>query len=153
MPGAGAYAATKGAPVALMHTLAMEQAPRNIRVNSISPGIIGMPVAEEALDPALAAHARDRNHPGSRMNRPVQAPDIGVWPFRRRAMQPFPPPRKSAPTGAESVPGACIRALSQAKYRCADSFNHERLQHPGHEPILVLDSIPILIVYFTSLQS
>ncbi len=61
MPGAGAYAATKGALIAMMHTLAMEQGPRNIRVNSISPGIILTPMADEVLDPAfsarLAAHA------------------------------------------------------------------------------------------------
>ncbi|MDQ0395571.1 SDR family NAD(P)-dependent oxidoreductase [Labrys monachus] len=61
MPGAGAYAATKGALVAMMRTLAMEQGPRNIRVNSVSPGIILTPMAEEVLDPLfsarLAAHA------------------------------------------------------------------------------------------------
>jgi NAD(P)-dependent dehydrogenase (short-subunit alcohol dehydrogenase family) len=61
MPGAGAYAATKGALIAMMHTLAMEQGPRNIRVNSISPGIILTPMAEKALDATLvarlAAHA------------------------------------------------------------------------------------------------
>lgn len=55
MPGAGAYAATKGALVAMMHTLAMEQGSRNIRVNSISPGIILTPMADEALDPAVSA--------------------------------------------------------------------------------------------------
>lgn len=61
MPGAGAYAATKGALIAMMHTLAMEQGSRNVRVNSISPGIILTPMADEVLDPAfsakLAAHA------------------------------------------------------------------------------------------------
>lgn len=55
MPGAGAYAATKGALVAMMRTLAMEQGPRNIRVNSVSPGIILTPMADEVLDPAVAA--------------------------------------------------------------------------------------------------
>lgn len=55
MPGAGAYAATKGALIAMMHTLAMEQGPRGIRVNAISPGIILTPMAEEILDPSLAA--------------------------------------------------------------------------------------------------
>lgn len=61
MPGAGAYAATKGALIAMMHTLAMEQGAGNVRVNSISPGIILTPMADEVLDPAfsakLAAHA------------------------------------------------------------------------------------------------
>ncbi|MGR6430048.1 SDR family NAD(P)-dependent oxidoreductase [Rhizobium sp. PAMB 3174] len=61
MPGAGAYAAAKGALIAMMHTLAIEQGARNVRVNSISPGIILTPMADEVLDPAfsakLAAHA------------------------------------------------------------------------------------------------
>lgn len=55
MPGAGAYASTKGALIAMMHTLAMEQGPRGIRVNCISPGIILTPMADEVLDPAFSA--------------------------------------------------------------------------------------------------
>ncbi len=55
MPGAGAYAATKGALIAMMHTLSVEQGPRNIRVNSISPGIILTPMADEVLDQAFLA--------------------------------------------------------------------------------------------------
>lgn len=55
MPGAGAYAASKAALIAMMRTLAVEQGARNIRVNSISPGVILTPMAEEALDPSLAA--------------------------------------------------------------------------------------------------
>lgn len=61
MPGAGAYAASKGALVALMRTLAMEEGPKGIRVNAVSPGVILTPMAAEALDPTvaerLAAHA------------------------------------------------------------------------------------------------
>jgi NAD(P)-dependent dehydrogenase (short-subunit alcohol dehydrogenase family) len=66
MPGAGAYAATKGALIAMMHTLAVEQGPRNIRVNSVSPGIILTPMADEVLDTdfvaRLAAHAHLRRN-------------------------------------------------------------------------------------------
>jgi NAD(P)-dependent dehydrogenase (short-subunit alcohol dehydrogenase family) len=66
MPGAGAYAATKGALLAMMNTLAAEQGPRNIRVNAVSPGIILTPMAGEVLDPAfsarLAAHAHLRRN-------------------------------------------------------------------------------------------
>lgn len=54
MPGAGAYAATKGALLAMMRTLALEQGPRNIRVNAINPGIILTAMAHEALSPAIA---------------------------------------------------------------------------------------------------
>lgn len=53
MPGAGAYAATKGALLAMMHTLAMEQGARNIRVNSI----ILTPMADSALGHADAPTA------------------------------------------------------------------------------------------------
>jgi NAD(P)-dependent dehydrogenase (short-subunit alcohol dehydrogenase family) len=55
MPGAGAYAATKGALVTLMRTLAVEQGSRQIRVNSISPGIILTPMAAEAIETTMAA--------------------------------------------------------------------------------------------------
>ena len=50
MPGAGAYAATKGALLAMMKTLAVEQGQHNIRVNAINPGIILTPMAEAVLD-------------------------------------------------------------------------------------------------------
>lgn len=55
MPGAGAYAGTKGALLAMMRTLAVEQGPRNIRVNAINPGIILTPMADDVIDPAFAA--------------------------------------------------------------------------------------------------
>ncbi|MDK4732981.1 SDR family NAD(P)-dependent oxidoreductase [Rhizobium sp. CNPSo 3490] len=54
MPGAGAYASTKGALLAMMHTLAVEQGPRNVRVNAINPGIILTPMADDVIDPAFA---------------------------------------------------------------------------------------------------
>lgn len=55
MPGAGAYASTKGALLAMMRTLAVEQGPRNIRVNAINPGIILTPMADDVLSPELRA--------------------------------------------------------------------------------------------------
>lgn len=54
MPGAGVYAATKGALLSLTKTLAVEQGQRGIRVNAISPGIILTPMASDVLDPVLA---------------------------------------------------------------------------------------------------
>jgi len=60
MPGTGAYAATKGALLSMMKTLAVEQGCHGIRVNAINPGIILTPMAEEVLDGEvsrkLAAH-------------------------------------------------------------------------------------------------
>jgi NAD(P)-dependent dehydrogenase (short-subunit alcohol dehydrogenase family) len=55
MPGAGAYAATKGALLAMMKTLAVEQGKRGIRVNAINPGIILTPMADDVLSPELSA--------------------------------------------------------------------------------------------------
>ena len=55
MPGAGAYAATKGALLAVMKTLAVEQGKQGIRVNAINPGIILTPMADEVLSPELSA--------------------------------------------------------------------------------------------------
>lgn len=55
MPGAGAYASSKGALLAMMRSWAVEAGARAIRVNAVSPGIILTPMAEDALDPELAA--------------------------------------------------------------------------------------------------
>lgn len=55
MPGAGAYAATKGALLAMMRNWAVEQGPRGVRINAINPGIILTPMADEVLDPDISA--------------------------------------------------------------------------------------------------
>ncbi len=55
MPGAGAYAATKGALLAMMRNWAVEQGPRGVRINAINPGIILTPMADDVLDPDIAA--------------------------------------------------------------------------------------------------
>ncbi|MFW8588219.1 SDR family oxidoreductase [Rhizobium beringeri] len=39
----------------MMRTLAVEEGPRNIRVNAINPGIILTPMADDVIDPAFAA--------------------------------------------------------------------------------------------------
>lgn len=54
MPGAGAYAATKGALLAMSKNLAIEEGAKGIRVNAINPGIILTPMADEVLDAELS---------------------------------------------------------------------------------------------------
>ncbi|GBQ88482.1 dehydrogenase [Asaia krungthepensis NRIC 0535] len=78
MPNVGAYASTKGALLALMRTLAVEEGGRGIRVNAINPGIIFTRMAEENLDAAfatrLAAHT-----PLGRNGRPEDVAGTVAW--------------------------------------------------------------------------
>lgn len=54
MPGAGAYASSKGALLAMTKTLAVELGTSAITVNAINPGIILTAMADDVLDPLLA---------------------------------------------------------------------------------------------------
>lgn len=56
--GTHAYAAIKGAQLALVTTLAATHAPEGIRVNALSPGLVDTPMARRAAeDPELRAYA------------------------------------------------------------------------------------------------
>lgn len=56
-PGAGAYAAAKSGLVGLTRVMAVELAPRNIRVNGVSPGVVDTPMrgsfSKEAVNARL----------------------------------------------------------------------------------------------------
>jgi len=78
MPGLGAYASTKGALLAMMRTWAVEQGPRNIRINAINPGIILTPMADEALDPEIAGRLAGHT-PLRRNGRPEDVAGTVAW--------------------------------------------------------------------------
>jgi glucose 1-dehydrogenase/3-oxoacyl-[acyl-carrier protein] reductase len=66
--GGSAYAATKGALVAMVRELAIELAPRGIRVNAIAPGVIEVPRYADL--PGYTAELAGRIVPLGRAGRP-----------------------------------------------------------------------------------
>ncbi len=73
-PNAIPYACSKAGLLALTRNLALELAPRNIRVNAICPGYIDTPMWEEwlrsASDPAALAEETEKLHPLGRRGLP-----------------------------------------------------------------------------------
>jgi NAD(P)-dependent dehydrogenase (short-subunit alcohol dehydrogenase family) len=68
-PGHAAYAATKGAIVAFTRELAIELAPRRIRVNAIGPGLIEVPRYFDIA--GYTSELGDSMVPWGRVGRPV----------------------------------------------------------------------------------
>jgi NAD(P)-dependent dehydrogenase (short-subunit alcohol dehydrogenase family) len=67
-PGFSAYAATKGAVNALTRQLAVELAPRGVRVNAVAPGVIEVPRYFER--PGYDPEAYGRSIPAGRVGMP-----------------------------------------------------------------------------------
>ena len=61
--GLSAYAASKGALVSASRVMAMEMAPREVRVNTVSPGTILTPMMQKALD-AMKLEDREKRVAG-----------------------------------------------------------------------------------------
>ena len=68
--GRAAYSATKGALIALTRNMAIDLAPRNIRVNCVCPGFVRTPLVQAIFDDP-ERHARLLNlHPLGRLGEP-----------------------------------------------------------------------------------
>ena len=68
--GLGAYGATKAAIDKLVKVAAVEYGPRNIRVNSISPGVTSTPMTEKIFDTPSMVNAFKKETPIGRLATP-----------------------------------------------------------------------------------
>jgi NAD(P)-dependent dehydrogenase (short-subunit alcohol dehydrogenase family) len=82
-PGSTVYACSKAALVALTRNLALELAPRRIRVNSISPGYVDTRLWEEYLrhapDPASVERQTTALHPLGRRGVPADIAEAALF--------------------------------------------------------------------------
>jgi glucose 1-dehydrogenase len=70
--GGGDYCAAKGGLTRLVETMAIEEAPRGIRVNAIEPGMILTPMNQAAIDDPAELQRRATNIPAGRAGRPEE---------------------------------------------------------------------------------
>lgn len=78
VPGASAYAASKGGMDAMMQAVAQEAGPDGIRVNNVYPGIIDTPMYRRLGDEATLARFAAAT-PLRRAGLPADVGDIAVW--------------------------------------------------------------------------
>lgn len=77
--GGADYCAAKGGLTNLIETLAIEEAPRGIRVNAIEPGMILTPMNDRALRDAAYRQSLERNIPMARAGDPAEVADLAVF--------------------------------------------------------------------------
>jgi glucose 1-dehydrogenase len=77
--GGADYCAAKGGLSNLIETLAIEEAPRAIRVNAIEPGMILTPMNERAVDNPVYRRTLEQNIPLGRAGDPSEVADLAVF--------------------------------------------------------------------------
>ncbi len=81
--GWAGYAASKGGILALTRQIAIDYAPKGIRVNAVSPGTIMTPmnekIFEEADDPQALIDTWNRAHPVGRFGQPSEVADMVLY--------------------------------------------------------------------------
>src|SRR5207253_321641 len=118
-PGHAAYAATKGALNAFTRALAMDLAPKKIRVNAVAPGLIEVPRYFEM--PGYSSEHTARRVPWGRMGEPAggQARSRPARPETSRAITTTAGARMSACfAGWDAMRTAC-RSAGRASCRSA----------------------------------
>ena len=73
------YAASKGAIVMLMQTIAQEYGPRGVRANSIAPGAIKTPINRDAWETPEALKELNKLIPYKRIGNPSDIGSAAVW--------------------------------------------------------------------------
>lgn len=77
--GGADYCAAKGGLTNLVETLAIEEAPRAIRVNAIEPGMILTPMNERAQADPIYRKTLERNIPMGRAGKASEVADLAVY--------------------------------------------------------------------------
>jgi len=77
--GGADYCAAKGGVTNLVKTLAIEEAPRGVRVNAIEPGMILTPMNEQAVDDPEVRHERERHIPMKRAGTADEVARLARW--------------------------------------------------------------------------
>jgi len=77
--GGADYCAAKGGLSNLVETLAIEEAPRGIRVNAIEPGMILTPMNARAQADDVYRRTLEKNIPVGRAGRPEEVADLAVF--------------------------------------------------------------------------
>jgi NAD(P)-dependent dehydrogenase (short-subunit alcohol dehydrogenase family) len=74
-----AYAASKGAVMAMTKAMALDHAAENIRVNCIAPGIVATEMVEKFNTDAAARRQREAMHPMGRFGQPADVASAAVY--------------------------------------------------------------------------